>query len=184
MILYDEFEGGIAVSQTSLFTGVGEEIYAFDEMVEDIATDIEIQYSSLEDRVKAAHDYLVENTTYAHFAVVNELSDMDYNNAYAALADGNSVCLGYAQAFNLLLTKMDIESYVVVGDSDLDGEDDHAWNYVEFEEGFYHVDVTWDDTDREGVKSYEYFKISENEMEKMRGITSVIGFGGIENDEK
>lgn len=61
--------------------------------------------------------------------------------AYGALANGKAVCQGYSFAYKLLLRRAGVPAVYVGSDSM-----QHAWNMVQMENnGWYHVDVTWDD---------------------------------------
>ena len=61
--------------------------------------------------------------------------------AYGLLTNGQSVCEGYAWAYNVLMHDLGVESYVVTSK-----ENDHSWNLVKIDGEYYHVDVTWDNT--------------------------------------
>lgn len=61
--------------------------------------------------------------------------------AYGALANGKAVCQGYSLAYKLLLRRAGVPAVYVGSDSM-----QHAWNMVQMENnGWNHVDVTWDD---------------------------------------
>ena len=89
------------------------------------------------DKEIAAHDYLVKNCKYG-FAE----DEQNAYDAYGVLVDGKAVCDGYAEAFFMLMTCLDINCDIVVGMAD--GEL-HAWNQVELGGDWYNVDLTWDD---------------------------------------
>lgn len=99
------------------------------------------------------HDYLIDNVTYS-FGGVYE------HTAYGALVKGKAVCDGYARAFQYLLAKVGIPSFVVTGQSY--GES-HAWNLVKIDGDYYYVDVTWDD---QGVAEpyYAFFNITTEQL--------------------
>ncbi len=109
---------------------------------------------------KALHDYLAKNVTYDH----------TYRNrtANGALFDGTTVCSGYADAYNMLLTLAGIESYSISGTASSGGRTaGHGWNLVKLDGRWVYVDVTWDDTDfpsKTDYVEYTYFAISEEEL--------------------
>lgn len=76
-------------------------------------------------------------------------ADMN-QSAYSALVNGKSVCAGYARAYQYLLQQLGIPCYYCTGYSG----GDHAWNIVKLEDGYYNVDVTWDDA---AAIRYDYF---------------------------
>lgn len=89
--------------------------------------------------VQALHDYLVRNCVYDRSAVNEVISPS--RTAYGALANGKAVCQGYSLACKLLLRRAGVPAVYVGSDSM-----QHAWNMVQMENnGWYHVDVTWDD---------------------------------------
>ena len=103
------------------------------------------------DRVKAFHDYLVNNTTYGGS------SDRRFT-AGGALVDGYAVCDGYAMAFDLLCYLSGIECIRVTGWAN----EAHAWNKVKVNGSWYNIDVTWDDpVSSRPILIYDYFLISD-----------------------
>lgn len=103
------------------------------------------------DRVKAFHDYLVNNTVYGGS------NDRKYT-AGGALVDGKAVCDGYAMAFDLLCYLSGIECIRVTGWA----KESHAWNKVKVDGSWYNVDVTWDDpVSSRPMLIYDYFLISD-----------------------
>ena len=112
------------------------------------------------DKAVAIHDALVKHITY-------EESPNQFN-AYGAIADKKAVCEGYAKAYQYLLRKLGIQSYIVTGTSK---EQNHGWNLVKLDGKYYHVDVTWDDPtvnpEQEAGKPiyHAYFAVSDSDIE-------------------
>ena len=92
---------------------------------------------------KYVHDALASAVTYDLTADMNQ-------SAYSALVNGKSVCAGYARAYQYLLQQLGIPCYYCTGYSG----GDHAWNIVKLDDGYYNVDVTWDDA---AAIRYDYF---------------------------
>ena len=88
------------------------------------------------DKERFVHDTLIGKLDYSRSAEMNQ-------SAYSALVNGRTVCAGYARAFQYLMQRLQIPCYYCSGYA---GEN-HAWNIIRLEDGFYNVDVTWDDTD-------------------------------------
>ncbi|GFI04477.1 hypothetical protein IMSAGC005_03329 [Lachnospiraceae bacterium] len=101
------------------------------------------------EKEKFIHDTLLERLNYNLRAEMNQ-------SAYGALVNGQTVCAGYARAFQYLLQQLGIPCYYCTGYA---GEN-HAWNIVELEDGYYNVDLTWDDT--EGG-AYAYFNKTDQD---------------------
>ncbi|MBR2246257.1 MAG: hypothetical protein IKG58_00295 [Bacilli bacterium] len=96
------------------------------------------------------HDYLRRNIVYNKASSYNQ-------TAYSAIVSGRTVCAGYAKAFQYIMSRLGIPTYYVTGRSQ--GED-HAWNIIRLD-GYYNVDVTWDDT---SSSSYAYFNKTDREF--------------------
>lgn len=112
-----------------------ERYYAADAKAEEIAqmfregTDLE--------KVTGVYHYLCDTIEYD-----NTLKKGD---VYDALIDGSSVCMGYASAFQMIMEKLGIESYLCLGE-DLDDGAGHAWNAVRLGDEIYYIDATFGDT--------------------------------------
>ena len=116
-------------------------------------------YGTTYDKIKLAHDELVNTITYDENLGINS------SNIYGALVENRCVCEGYAEAFKVILDKLDIPCIIVYGDGiDSNGSTEaHAWNYVKMDNGkWYAVDTTWDDPiilggNSSGVDRNKYF---------------------------
>lgn len=95
------------------------------------------------EKEKFVHDELIEKVSYNLGAEMNQ-------SAYSALVNGQTVCAGYARAYQYLLQQLGIPCYYCTGYA---GER-HAWNIVALDDGYYNVDATWDDS---GNGQYDYF---------------------------
>ena len=100
------------------------------------------------------HDALVQRivyldgTTHAH-------------DAYGALVEGYAVCEGYAEAFQYLLHRAGIQSFLVIGSSRGEG---HEWNVALIDGEYYHVDPTWND--QGDTIFHAYFNTSDAVIEE------------------
>jgi hypothetical protein len=99
------------------------------------------------EKEKICHDLLISKVKYDANAPMNQ-------SAYSALIYGRTVCAGYARALQYLLQQLDVPCYYVTGYA---GQN-HAWNIVKLDDGYYNVDSTWDDTD---PQTYDYFNCSD-----------------------
>lgn len=91
------------------------------------------------EKIKAVHDYMVRNVSYdlANFQA-GTIPWVDYG-AYGALVNKKAVCSGYSAGFELLMERLGIPVTTVTS-----GSMSHAWNMVQLDGNWYHVDVTWD----------------------------------------
>lgn len=99
------------------------------------------------------HDYLIEKVRYPE-TTSSDPNDNMYD-LYGALGEGSAVCQGYALAYQYLLSKAGISSKFVPSKLIT-----HAWNLVSINGKWYHVDVTWDDTN--GQYPHKYFLLSDS----------------------
>ena len=101
------------------------------------------------DKETRLHDLLIREIDYDQSADMNQ-------SAYSALVEKKSVCAGYARAYQYLMQRMGIPCYYCTGYA---GQD-HAWNIVALDDGYYNVDVTWDDTPG---GEYDYFNKTDED---------------------
>ena len=94
------------------------------------------------DDVRMVHDYLIDTISYD-----TSLSRPNIYNVYGALVGKECVCEGYAKAFKYILDGLNVPCVMVRGyATNSQGEtEDHAWNFVQYNNRWYAVDVTWDD---------------------------------------
>lgn len=143
--------------------------------------------SWMSDAVKARvlYDWLILHCDYEDAA--NDIDDMN-NHVYSSVflsyglnergaGVGETVCEGFAKAYNMLLTAAGIESYVlsagfVPGNGVYDRG--HAWNLVKINGLYYQCDATFDDGETRTNPSihylngfgtnYHFFLLSDTQM--------------------
>ena len=103
------------------------------------------------EKEKYVHDAIIEGTTYDKNASMNQ-------SAYSALVNGKTVCAGYARAFQYIMIKLNIPAYFCEGDAN----GNHAWNIVKLSDGYYNVDLTWDDSN---IVTYQYFNGTDSDFD-------------------
>ncbi|MCR5715666.1 MAG: hypothetical protein K6G23_02310 [Lachnospiraceae bacterium] len=104
------------------------------------------------EKVKYAHDYLVDQITYTHTGAADQ-------TIYGGLVQRQCVCAGYSKSFDYMMHKMGIQCTVIVGDAG----GDHSWNLLKLDNDYYMMDVTWDDQDN-GTYRYNYFDITSAQL--------------------
>lgn len=112
------------------------------------------------EKLKYFHDYLILN---CETSTTEEYAD----TIYGALVKGKAQCEGYSKAFSYLCNLAGIENVLVTGEAYVA----HMWNMVKLGGNWYHIDVTWDDSD-DGLHSrfpdvilYQYFMITDSVIE-------------------
>lgn len=119
-----------------------------------IVSSITSDSMSLADKERAIHDWIVNNTKY----------DQSYTiyDPYNTLIKHTGVCEGYSLLAQKMFTIAGIKSLVVEGTA---GGQSHAWNLVNIDNQWRHVDVTWDDPiSSKDVLRYDYYNISDSKM--------------------
>lgn len=99
------------------------------------------------------HDYLI-----AHAAYDETLAK---NSSYDLLVVGSAVCAGYARAYQDLMLRAGVDCRYVVSEAM-----EHAWNLVNIDGKWYHVDLTWDDPSPNiaGFVDHKYFLLTDEEI--------------------
>lgn len=113
------------------------------------------------DVVKALHDYLVTHCDYDYRVDTGNMPFVSHQ-AEGALLHGTAVCSGYAKAYEALLDAAGIPNETITGYAG----GYHAWNLVQVDGQWYHVDATWDDPTTRGgdYVRYTYFLKSDRVM--------------------
>ena len=80
------------------------------------------------------HDWIVKNVSYGMSKTYSDF-------AVGALANRSSVCAGYAQCYQFLLSQVGVQSTYIAANTT---KEPHAWNLVKIDGHYFHVDCTWD----------------------------------------
>ena len=151
----DSPEGKIAqvtLNYNSTADDIESSKYLFNQATNKIINEAN-NYNNNYDKEKFVHDYILEKNIYD---INNKLNQ----SAYSALVNGKTVCAGYSRAFQYIMNKLNITTYYVTGKSQ--GES-HAWNIVKLGNGYYNIDLTWDDGK---IITYNYFNKTDYEFSK------------------
>lgn len=116
------------------------------------------------DKIKTLHDYIINTTVYDKVRAddVNVNSGYLSHTAYGVFISGKGICGGYSDAMAILLNKLNLNNYKV---SSLN----HVWNYVKLENGWFHLDLTWDDpivNTGENILTHNFFLINTFTLEQ------------------
>lgn len=111
--------------------------------------------------VKTLHDYLVTHCDYDYRVDIGNMPFVSHQ-AEGALLKGTAVCSGYAKAYEAMLNAAGIPNETITGYAG----GYHAWNLVQVDGQWYHVDTTWDDPTTQGGDHirYTYFLKSDKVM--------------------
>ena len=115
-----------------------------------------------------------EKVLYVHDAILNSVR-YDYtfagiSNTVLGVAENKlGVCEGIAKYVKLALDCLSVKSIVVTGRAtnpslDRSVSEAHAWNMVEVDGNWHHLDVTFDLTLKHKTNRYDYFLISDEDI--------------------
>lgn len=114
--------------------------------------------------IKTVYTYFVNSFEYAY----NNVNNTRYHSAISVFLYRRSVCEGFALALANVLNRLGIPCGIVTGSSEINGVNGaHAWNIVEIDKKYYHLDVTWDIcTKNKRSELFDYFLLDDKLAQK------------------
>ncbi len=152
-VVYDDY-GVITVYVTHIYSK--EDIKKINQKVDEIMDENITSNMDDKTKIKAIHDYIIDNARYDVVRKDNGTSSYDSTTINGVLFQGYGICSGYADTMAVFLDRMDIDNYKVSSDT-------HVWNAVYLDNKWYHLDLTWDDpVSKNGNDSlvYNFFLIN------------------------
>jgi hypothetical protein len=140
-----------------------EEIDEINEYIDDfIANNINSDMSDY-DKIKAFHDYVINNTKYDtntidEYGNINVLDKS--HTAFGLIKNGKAICGGYTDIMAIYLSDLGINNYRIA-------TEDHVWNFLNLDGVWYHLDLTFDDPVASDNNQYlldDYFLISTEQL--------------------
>lgn len=153
-------DGTLVFSYTESSTEIRRMWAAYDQAVAAILAEVIRPGQSQVEQVMAVHDYLISHISYDTAG-----TSAENHTAYGALIYRRGVCESYARAMQALLRALEIPSQIVTG---VGGGVGHAWNLVQLDGQYFHLDATWDDPvpDVPGRVLHSYFLVPDQVMRK------------------
>ena len=129
-----------------------EAVKDFEAQVDYIVSLVDPQMSEAE-KALFVHDYMASLYAYDN--------DMTVYDAYRIMTGEYGVCKAYSLAYSAVLEKLGMKCIMVVSN-----EMNHAWNLVQIDGKWYHVDLVYDDPgrDKPGRVGHGYFILSDTEI--------------------
>lgn len=155
-----EFDSLGKVEMTIHHTYTDEQITEIDAVVDQLMASLLTPEMTTEEKIKAIHDYIINNTKYDKDRSDNKIKKYHSDIAYGALIEHYAICGGYADSMKIFLDRLGIENFKIASEN-------HIWNFVKVNGTWYHLDLTWDDpvTDTgEDILEYDYFLITTDEL--------------------
>ena len=144
------------LTDVNYFTTAAQE-REMDQEVSRVLSSLALDGKSQKEKIDAIYNYLIRNVKYVSDAELADESNVIKYSSYAALVQHNAVCQGFAGAFYRLCLESGIDSRIVSSDAM-----NHAWNIVELDGSYYHLDATWDinwpDAPKYYLKGTTYWK--------------------------
>ena len=114
------------------------------------------------------HNQLLQLIKYDFSAIANSSSHIEAYTIAGAINSHHAVCEGIAKAFKYICDRVGLFCIFVAGKSTFAQAGqivDHAWNIVELDDGYAHIDVTWDINASTQCRHnrYDYFCISDED---------------------
>lgn len=143
-----------------------ESIKKLNDKINEIYPTIINDSMSLEEKIKAAHDYIINSTSYdkerANQIKNNIAVDEAHpsNTALGPLYTGKAICGGYTDAMALFLDKIGVKNIKIASKN-------HIWNAIYINNEWKHIDLTWDDPvviNGGDTITYDYFLITTDEI--------------------
>ena len=134
---YKYTEENICVHVQLSFNETADDIEEAKRKFENAADEIIREASLLSsDYEKEKHVYnaLIDRVKYKEIAELHQ-------SPYSALVYGESVCAGYARAFQYIMLELGVPTYYCTGETQ-----GHAWNIIKLDGGYYNVDASRGDT--------------------------------------
>lgn len=159
---YDDY-GKVTLKIEHIYSN--NDIKLINAKVEEIEKEIWNSSMSNEDKIKEAHNYIINNSKYDKDRSDNNIVKYKSDTAYGSLLEGYSLCGGYTDAMELFLEDMGIKNYKI-------SSENHVWNAVYLNNVWYHLDLTWDDpitTDGSDILEYNFFLITTSELSELEG---------------
>lgn len=123
------------------------------QVIDEIITDDMSDY----DKEKAVYDWQHRWVSYGDEGLNPIASSADNYTPYGVLRSHRAICVGNATTFKLFMDALDIPCKII--HSTEQGE--HAWNVVQLDGDWYHVDVTFDGGTAQNA-GYAYFNVPDS----------------------
>ena len=149
------------------------DIIRLNKKIDEIKKEIITDGMSDQDKIKAFHNYVINNSVYDEVRAKqienNSDEESQYNShkANGPLLEGFALCSGYSDAMKIYLDQLNIPNYKISNDK-------HIWNLVYIDGKWLHIDLTWDDpvTNNNGnLLLHSFFLITTDELLKLDNVS-------------
>lgn len=155
--------GKATISFTKLYSS--EDITNINNKLDEIQSQIITNNMTDYQKIRAFHDYIINNTVYDEERAdeIESGSTKVNNNSHKAngpLFEGKALCSGYSDVMKLFLDRLGLPNYKI-------STSNHIWNYVYINGSWKHLDLTWDDpvtNTHQNMLLHKYFLIDTSTL--------------------
>ncbi|EIN15178.1 Hypothetical protein, predicted lipoprotein [Mycoplasmopsis agalactiae 14628] len=132
------------------------------------------------EKITEAYKWMTKNVKYDY----SQTNLVDDQSAYSALVKLSTVCTGYAKGFKMIMEELGVPCIFMSGTADygtLTGHiTNHAWNLVEVDGVWYHVDTTSDRAENASEGKFNFFMMNDDDFIK----ASIFNRGFVKTGER
>lgn len=158
--LYDD-TGEVTIKITHLYSD--EEIVKIDKEIDKIILSVTDNNMTIEEKIKALHDHIINETKYDTKRSNEGKSEYDSARINGVLYDHYAICSGYTDLMAVILEKLNVPNFKVASST-------HVWNAVYLNNTWLHLDLTWDDpvtTSGNDILDDSYFLITTEKLKSL-----------------
>jgi len=158
--------GKINIKVSKLYSD--SEIEEINLKIEQIKQNIITDDMSTREKIRAFHDYIINNTKYDVEMSTKLMENPNVKNvnnsnkANGVLNNNLALCSGYTDLMAIFLSSINIPNYKI-------STEQHIWNAIFVDNNWYHLDLTWDDpitNTFEDLLIHDFFLITTSELEQ------------------
>ncbi|UZK63997.1 lipoprotein [Mycoplasma mycoides subsp. capri] len=148
--IWASYKGYLFSAVVRVFSEYTSELSNNEELAKKAAKDLVLEKKWNElpplERLIKAYEWITKEVKYDYNLTDGPM--LKNQNAHSALVKKYTVCTGYAKGLKLILEELDIPCRFMEGESSRETRSTkHAWNLVQLDNQWYHVDATSDRTD-------------------------------------
>ncbi|QVJ96625.1 lipoprotein [Mycoplasma mycoides subsp. capri] len=156
--IWASYKGYLFSAIVKVFSEYTSELANNEELAKKSAKDLVVEKKWNElpplERLIKAYEWITKEVKYDFNLTDGPM--LKNQNAHSALVKKYTVCTGYAKGLKLILDELDIPCRFMEGESSRETRSTkHAWNLVQLDNEWYHIDATSDRTDT--YTSFNFF---------------------------
>ena len=110
------------------------------------------------EKIRVIYNFIIDKYSYGFAEGDNK--NLKERNILLGLQGEPVVCEAYAMLFSLMANKLGYKTMIITGTIGENNTETHAWNLVEIDGEWYHIDATWGDSYSKDIRD-KYFLTSD-----------------------